>query len=26
MRNYANKLIQDAESLYDLTEREEVWL
>ena len=26
MRNYANKLIQDAESLYDLTEREEIWL
>ena len=26
MSNYANKLIQDAESLYDLTERDEVWL
>jgi len=26
MRNYANKLIKDAESLYDLTESEEVWL
>jgi len=26
MRNYANKLIKDAESLYDLTENEEVWL
>jgi hypothetical protein len=26
MNNYANKLIQDAEFLYDLTERDEVWL
>ncbi|MGB5486688.1 MAG: DUF4826 family protein [Lysobacterales bacterium] len=26
MGNYANKLIKDAESLYDLTNREEVWL
>jgi hypothetical protein len=26
MGNYADKLIKDAESLYDLTEREEIWL
>ena len=26
MSSYANKLIQDAGSLYDLTERDEVWL
>ena len=26
MGNYANKLIQDAESLYDLAERDEIWL
>lgn len=26
MGSYADKLIEDAESLYDLTEREEVWL
>lgn len=26
MSNYANKLIKDAESLYELTEREEIWL
>lgn len=25
MSSYTNKLIQDAESLYDLTERDEVW-
>ncbi len=25
MGNYANKLIRDAESLYDLTEQEEIW-
>jgi hypothetical protein len=26
MGNYADKLIKDAESLYDLTEREDIWL
>jgi len=26
MGNYANKLIKDAESLYDLTDKEEIWL
>lgn len=26
MSNYADKLIQDAEFLYDLTERDEAWL
>ena len=26
MGNYADKLIADAESLYDLTEREDIWL
>ena len=26
MSNYANKLIQDAEALYDLTEHDEAWL
>ena len=26
MGNYANKLIKDAEFLYDLTDREEIWL
>jgi len=26
MVNYANKLIKDAESLYDLTDKEEIWL
>ncbi len=25
MGNYANKLIRDAEALYDLTERNEIW-
>lgn len=25
MGNYANKLIRDAEALYDLTEHEEIW-
>ena len=26
MGNYANKLIKDAESLYDLTDKDEIWL
>lgn len=26
MGNYANKLVKDAESLYDLTEKDEIWL
>jgi len=26
MDSYANKLIKDAESLYDLTEKEDIWL
>ena len=26
MGNYADKLIKDAESLYELTEREEIWI
>ena len=26
MGNYANKLIKDAETLYDLTQQEEIWL
>ncbi len=26
MGNYANKLIRDAESLYDLTERDDIWV
>lgn len=26
MGNYSNKLVKDAESLYELTERDEIWL